>query len=103
MLYPVSISSAEAFGTASLEFQTIRPPSISLPAPIELRPTGIYSGEFGTTLIGGGLLAESFGGEAFGQTAVKISLLAAAIASAETFGTAQGAPADWSIAVLPVQ
>lgn len=103
MIYPVSIGSAEAFGAPSLEFQTIRPPSIFRPGPVEVRPSGIESGGFGQAIVGPSLAPSGFGGEAFGLSTLKIQLEASAIASGEAFGTAQMAPADWVIAVLPVQ
>jgi hypothetical protein len=103
VIYPVPIGSVEAFGAASLEFQTVRPPSISIPEPVAVLPLGIGAGSFGQTLVGPALAPAGFGGEAFGQSTLKVQLLASAIASVEAFGAAQMAPADWLIAVLPVQ
>ncbi len=103
MIYPVSIGSAEVFGGATLEFQTIRPPSIFPPEPVELRPSGFDAGGFGQCLVGPSLAPAGFGGEVFGETTLRTELSTSAIASTEAFGAAQLTPADWVIAALPIQ
>lgn len=103
MIYPSAIESAEAFGAASLEFQIVRPPSIVMPRPVAVLPLAIEAGSFGQTLVGAALELTGFGGEAFGQSTMKIYLAASAVASGEAFGTAQIVRADSVIAVLPIQ